>query len=136
MYFLVHFLVDLQQTSPLPVCPGDNVILTCTATVFANMSDNLVLYLYDTCDQDNREFYASQAVNNSNSSTLGRFTAKVVAVSDSSIVATATIKGVTSNDAPCTGIKCVDVSGGDKTLYVVLGKKKSMVQIKKFVIHV
>ena len=85
----------------------------------------LFLYLYDTCDQDNKEFYDPQTVNNLNGSTLGRFTTKVVAVTNDSIVATATVKGVMSNDAPCTGIKCVDAFGGEKVVYIALGKNKS-----------
>ena len=59
-----------------------------------------------------------------NSSPLGPFTIKTVAVSNESIVATATIKGVTTSDAPCTGIRCVDFSGNEKILYVALGKNK------------
>ena len=55
-----------------------------------------------------RVFHDPATINNSNRSTLGRFTTKTVEVSNDSIVATATIKGVTSNDAPCTGIICTD----------------------------
>ena len=50
----VYFPVDLQQTSPSPVCPGDDVIFTCTVTVSAIESETLFLYLYDACDQHNK----------------------------------------------------------------------------------
>ena len=123
-FIFVYFPVELQRTSPSPVCPGDDVILTCTVTVSANKSKNLFLYLYDTCDQNNRVFHDVASVNSSNGSTLGHFTTQTVAVSNESIVATATIKGVTSNEAPCTGIRCVNFFGGEKVLYVALGKQK------------
>ena len=105
------------------MCPGDDVIFTCTVTVSANKSKNLFLYLYDACDQDNRVFHNAATVN-TNSSTLGPFTTKTVEVTNDNIIASATIKGVMPNDAPCTGIRCVDASGGEKVVYVALGKKK------------
>ena len=83
-------------------------------TVSEKESDILFLNFYDACDQDNRVFHDAATVNNSNGSTLGRFTTKTVKVSNDSIVATATIKEVTSNDAPCTGIICADFSAMDE----------------------
>ena len=125
IYFLLYFPVDLQQTPPLPVCPGDDVTLTCTVTVSTNQSDLPFLYLVNAFDENNRVFHNAEDTVIANSSKVGPFTAKVVEASNEIIVATATIKEITSKDALCAGIKCRDGSGDEIALYVALGKKKS-----------
>ena len=124
VYFLVCFPVELQQTSPSPVCPGDDVIFTCKVTVSTNQSEMLVLVFFDAFDKNNIIFYDAETMISSNSSTIGPFTTKIVETSNGSIVATATIKGITYEDVPCAGISCNDFFGSRSVLYVALGKKK------------
>ena len=109
------------------MCPGDDVILTCTVTASTNKSGMLFLFFSNAFDghHTNRVFYDAGSTISANSSTVGLFTTKVVEVSNDSIVATATIKEITSQNDTCTGIKCEDGSGVESVLYVALGKKKS-----------
>ena len=94
----------MQQTSPSPVCPCDDVILTCTVTASATQSEKLFLYLANALDEQNRVFYNAKDTVIVNSSTVGPFTTKLVQVSNDSIVAAATIKGIMYQYITCAGI--------------------------------
>ena len=118
-------LVNFQQTSPSPVCPGDDVVFTCTVTASANESGPLLLYFSNPLnDQDRVVIDPAEITISANNSTVGPFTTKIVEASNESIVATATMKGITSEDCACIGIKCRDIYGNENVLYVDLGKKK------------
>ena len=60
------------------------------------------------------------------SSTVGPFTTEVVEVSNSSIVATATINGITLDIAKSAGIECKDGSGIASTWYLDSGKGRKV----------
>ena len=126
-YFCYTSSVSLQQTSPSPVCPGDDVIFTCTVTASTNQSDMLFLHFYNAFDEEERAFHDPVNINSANiSGTVGPFTTKLVEVRNDSIVATATIQGITSQDAACACITCKDGYGyGDGVKCVALGKKIS-----------
>ena len=116
--------MDLQQASPSPVCPSDDVILTCTVTAPTNEAD-IFLYFYNAFNEEDRVFYDAGETSIANNSTVGPFTTKTVEISNSSIVATATINGITFQDATCAGIICKDGSGDEKVIYIAIGTKKS-----------
>ena len=118
--FLWYFPVDLQQTSPSPVCPSDDVILTCTVTAPTNQPELLFFHFYNAFDEEDRLFYDAEVDTNIvNNWTVGPFTTKIVEISNDSIPATATIKGITY-----AGIICKDGPGDENVLYIAIGKKK------------
>ena len=117
--------MDLQQTSPSPVCPGDDVIFTCAVTASTNQSSNLFLFLVNPLDDLDRVFYdAGVTMGNASSLTVGPFTTELVEVSHATIVTTATIEEITSEDITSAGIKCKDSSGNESVLYVNSSKRK------------
>ena len=106
------------------MCPGDDVIFTCTVTASANESQLLLLLFSNPLDDQDRALYDAESTGNAKSLPVGPFTTKIVEVSNDSIVATATMKGITSEDTACVGIRCRDSDGKENVLYVDLGKKK------------
>ena len=119
-------LVDLQQTSPSPICPGDDVIFTCTVTVSANESVPLLLFFSNPLDDQDRALHDAGSTGNAKSLPVGLFSTKLVEASNDSIVATATMKKITHEDTACVGIKCKDGPGEEKVKYVEMGKNKSI----------
>ena len=93
------FLVDLQQTSsPSSVCPGDDAIFTCTVTV----SLNQIVTLTWVNPLDNADYYAyiiSDSVDTpNNTECVAGFAIKLIRIDNSSIVSTATLTGITTQD--------------------------------------
>ena len=119
------------------MCPGDDVILTCTVTASANKIDMLSLYLNNAFHEEEYLFHLAGDTINEDGSTIGPFTVKIISVGNDSIVATATIKGITSQNAACAGIICKDGFGKEKDLYVTLGKRRAVgTKVSELVLHV
>ena len=99
-------LVVLQQTSPLPVCPGDNVTFTCTATV--SYPDIVILtWITPNNGSYDQVRYDGQSVLYKDES-VGAFTTKLIANSAGSLVSTATLSGVTVQDDGSQRATCIN----------------------------
>ena len=96
-------LVVLQQTSPLPVCPGDNVTFTCTVTesypILTWINPNNVS-IYD------RQVYTGDSVLYKDGS-VEAFTTRLIANPAGSLVSTATLSEVTVQDDGSQGVTCI-----------------------------
>ena len=116
------FAVDLQQTSPSPVCPGDDVILACTVTVPSNQS--LILIWFNPNNNEDRKLYIVNDTDVSNDPVVGSFTTELVGYSSNTIISTATVQEINFTDAMQTGINCFDSIGNNETMYITGSGRK------------
>ena len=118
---LLYFPDELQQVPPSPVCPSDDIILTCTVTTPTNQTEKLLLYSIVALDELDRELYAGETAIIANSSTVGPFTTISVKKNDDSHVLTTTINGIMFQDVVCAGIKCKNGYSDESVVHVALG---------------
>ena len=91
----------MQQTSPSPVCPGDNVTFTCTVTG----NKPTITWINPKNMSYDRKVYSSNSVLYQDGN-VGAFTTQLIGISDVSIVSIATLSGVTVQDDENQGITC------------------------------
>ena len=98
----ICFSVVLNQTSPLPVCPGDSAF-TCTVTappgkvlslIWSNPNNDQDQFIYTLSDTTNTTGY------------VGGFTVKLIEVHNMSLVSIATLTADTSFDDGHKEILC------------------------------
>ena len=110
-------LVDLEQTSPIQVCPGDDVSFICTVTVSG--TESLALLWINPNNGSDSKFYSID--DPIGDSTVGAFTTEIVS---DTITSTATVNNITLVDIMSAGITCID-SVSEMTLYVADSGKKT-----------
>ena len=132
--YYMNFIVDLEQTSPSPLCPGDDVILTCKVTVpEGNIVSLLWLNPEDETDQYTYTLSNTQFPNNTRS--VGGFTTEFIGGNDTTMVTTATLTGVTAHDDGNKGISC-GFATTVKTMKIKLSGKYSTTQLKAMFVHI
>ena len=99
------------------MCPGDDVIFTCTVTVSGIQS--LILTWINPNNGQDRKLYLVNDVNIGNDPVVGAFTTKLVDFSNDTIISTATIGKINFVDVVPAGINCLDSIGNNKTLHVI-----------------
>ena len=114
-------LVDLQQTSPLPVCPGDDVILTCIVIVPEGSLVSL-LWLNPKDKTDQYTYTISNIQFPNNARCVGGFTTKLIGVNDTTMVSTAILTRVTAHDDGNKGILCKFATLLKTTIITLSGK--------------
>ena len=95
----ILFSVNLQQTSPFPVCPGDNVTFTCTVISYP------FLIWFDPNDDQQQVTYTLTDTENK-TETFGEFTIKLIELDDMNLVSTATLTANISHDDGHKEILC------------------------------
>ena len=122
--------VDLQQTSPLPVCPEDNVSFVCTVTASAN--ESLLLAWFNPNHELDAKVYIVNDTSIKTDNVVGVFTTKLVKASSDTIISTATINELNVAEIMYAGISCLDGAGNNQTLYVAdSGRKISDLHVYK-----
>ena len=108
--------VDLQQTSPLLVCPEDNVSFVCTVTASAN--ESLLLAWLNPNNEQDAKVYIVNDTSVKIEEVVGAFTTKFVDASSDTIISTATINELNAAEIMYAGISCLDGAGKNDTVYV------------------
>ena len=103
---VLFLLVVLEQASPLPVCPGDNITLICTVTVPENQVPSLSWVNPKNRTHD-REVYTVVSSNNSKTGSVGGFTTAFIKGNDTTIVSSAILSMVTEQDEENKAIACI-----------------------------
>ena len=90
-YYFLFYQVNLQQTSPLysPVCPRDNVVLTCTVT-------STIIQWINPLDNTNSASFSVMAIPGTNT-TIGNFTVVFVSSISNVITSEARLYNVSSH---------------------------------------
>ena len=99
----ILFSVDLQQTSPFPVCPGDNVTFTCTVNSSAGTTSLLIWS--NPKDPEQQVTYTSNDAKNKTED-FGDFIVKLTEVDGVNLVSTATLTADISHDNGHKEISC------------------------------
>ena len=99
---LCLYIVVLERTSPSPVCPGDNVIFTCTVTASSNPT---LTWINPKNESDNRKAYTATSVSDGY---VGDFFTQLIGSFSGGIVSTATLLMVAVKDDGSQGITCRD----------------------------
>ena len=105
------------------MCPGDDVLLTCTVTVPSNQS--LILIWLNPSNNEDRKLYIVNDTDVSNDPVVGAFTTELVGYSSNTIISTATMQEINFMDVTQAGISCVDSGGISETMYITGSGRKT-----------
>ena len=104
------------------MCPGDDVILTCTVTVPSNQS--LILIWLNPSNNEDRKLYIVNDTDVSNDPVVGAFATELVGYSSNTIISTATVQEINFMDVMQAGISCMDSGGISTTMNVTESGRK------------